>query len=195
MSKRDEWPDIITTPKVTLKRWPSSPSPEFLEEFYRLIETNRSFIYLWHNWVPKIKSVEDLREYFADPHGAYTMHDEKGAIIGYFNICGSFNSARAMLGYGLSYWVDHGHTRQGIATSAIRAAEDLLFNLDAGYIKLEVETDNEPSTRLALKLGYTLDHVFSFSPAFLGRACDLGYYIKTWTDWKQSPPAGADQAP
>jgi RimJ/RimL family protein N-acetyltransferase len=55
------------------------------------------------------------------------------------------------------WWVAEGRRGAGIATEAMRAAiEDLWLRVDAGHVAAYIDGDNEPSRRVAAKLGFTV---------------------------------------
>jgi RimJ/RimL family protein N-acetyltransferase len=54
------------------------------------------------------------------------------------------------------WWVTDARRNEGIATEAMRAAiDDLWSRTDADHVKAYISGENEPSRRVALKLGFT----------------------------------------
>ena len=78
----------------------------------------------------------------------------------------------------LSYWVDKDFYRRGIATSAIRL---VAFNVFERYgvdsVFIHVSEDNEPSLRLASKLGFVCNYRQMFDTKF-GKKLHYAFELK-----------------
>lgn len=60
----------------------------------------------------------------------------------------------------LSYWIDQGHSRQGLMYKALGRVLDL--DLDLKTIYAPIQKDNTPSINLVTKLGFTFDSYKSY---------------------------------
>jgi RimJ/RimL family protein N-acetyltransferase len=77
----------------------------------------------------------------------------------------------------LSYWVDKDFYRRGIASSAIRlVASDVFGRYGVGSVFIHISEDNEPSIRLASKLGFVSQYRQVFDTKF-GRKL---HYVFEW---------------
>lgn len=85
--------------------------------------------------------------------------------------------------WGLSYAVDKAHRGQGFMTEAVDAVVDYAFaDLDAHRFYVDVDPENAPSIRVAVKCGFVLEGRMREKQFIRGKWRDMLHYAKVADD-------------
>lgn len=140
--------------------------------FLDAVNRNRSVIREWFSWVDNVtnfahakESLERINAKFKNKRNAqYFMYEKENG-----DFCGmcSFMRYYPLHRRGeIAYWLDNRKQGKGYMSEAISLLENDLFNRGVNRISLHIDTGNEPSEKMAERLGYTLegtlrDYVYS----------------------------------
>lgn len=161
------------------------------EEFFALIDQNRSYL---RQWLPEgdvYKSVDDCKRVIKSSLGqlaanaGFTLgiwsEGRLAGIVGAGKI--DWENHSAMVGYLLG----ENYQGKGLATDACRALIDYLFSeLKLHRIEIQCSTDNVRSCAVPKRLGFTKEGVLRQAQAFDNRFLDLEVHGMLAEEWKRA---------
>ncbi len=151
----DPLPEIVETPRLTLRRWVAGDGARMGE----VVTTNLEHLRPWMPWIAtEPLSVEAREELIA----SWTEGWLAGGDVVFGIFCGDrivggtgFHRRVGPSGLEIGYWIDADHVGRGYATEVTRALTDAAFELD-GIDRVEIHHDraNWRSRRVPERLGY-----------------------------------------
>jgi ribosomal-protein-serine acetyltransferase len=178
-------PETLDGERVVLKR----RSIEHGEEFYALIEKNRTFLDYWMDWVDEVKSVDTVHA--MSEHMIKNWDDKKsftyvvlkknsGEIIGNIGT-GSFewdcDSTK------IGYWLSEDEMGNGYMTEATKLLEDALFEMGINRIGIDCNPNNKKSCAIPIRLSYMLEGTLRQFRVHHGEYQDALLYSKLREEW------------
>ncbi len=156
--------------------------PADAEAFYEVVIRNREHVKPWLEWVPSVKSLDEVRSAIARARERYIkdgsttmliLHD--GRIVGQVY---HLRMDRRIGSVELGYWLDLDHRGRGLMTAAVRAMTAHSFDaLGLHRVWLKAGATNTPSRGVAERAGFELDGVMRQSYRFdSGELIDVAYY-------------------
>jgi ribosomal-protein-serine acetyltransferase len=146
----------LTDGKVMMRPY----RPSDAESLYQAVRESLAELSVWMPWAHREYSIKESRAWIKKKPGEW----EKGvsydfAIFDaadrlYLGGCGINNIDRTYKTANLGYWVRTGHTGRGVATAVTLLLARWAFEeLKLNRIEIVVATDNQPSLRVAEKVG------------------------------------------
>ncbi|MCD0458117.1 GNAT family N-acetyltransferase [Roseiconus lacunae] len=133
--------------------------PFHADQLFELTDRNRDFLRPWLGWIDATRGPDDSRTFlsiqldrFGKGQALTTMIYFDGVLVG---VAGYHSIDQANRVGCLGYWLDQGHTGNGIMT---RVVQDLVnagrecYSL--GRIEIRCSTENERSRSVAQRLGF-----------------------------------------
>lgn len=158
------------------------------EELHALTLRNRDHLQPWMSWMDSVLGIDDTIGYLRSAEReARDLTSFKsgifrdGALIGCIDLHNiDWNNQVAAIGY----WLDFGHTGQGIMTSAVRLLTDYTFSLLAlNRLEIRIATGNRRSRAIPERLGYTFEGVLKAAQRLRGIYFDHALYAMLRSDW------------
>jgi RimJ/RimL family protein N-acetyltransferase len=169
-------PELLTLPGgISLHRRTTAHAPAL----NAAVTANLDHLRPWMAWAAQAPALAETLELSRVGESAWdsgsdfmylvTPDTEPATVIGAFGLHGRIGPGALEIGY----WVDHGHTRRGIATAAAEAVTAAALALP-GIQRVEIHCDetNGPSAAVPRRLGYRLDRIIDSpvtAPAETGR--------------------------
>lgn len=158
------------------------------QEFFDLIQRNRSYLKQWLGWLDNIKTIEQLDDYVENTlkdiseerlFRAWIWHQNK--IVGIVHLAEiDWKQGKAMVGY----WVGREYSGKGLATRGAAAIIDFAFkNWQLKQIEIRCATGNIPSQRVAMKLGFQRTGHLQNNEWLYDRYVDHIVFTKNASDW------------
>lgn len=138
-------------------------SPELSKEIFDLVESNREELGKWLNWVPKTKTVKDVRKFLKknkrfqeDLSGAFAIYFQ-GKLAGLVDLHEiHVRNNKSNIGY----WLDKNFYGKGIMTGSVAAILNYAFKeLGINRIAIEVAVGNVKSKAVAERLGFKFEGI------------------------------------
>jgi ribosomal-protein-serine acetyltransferase len=132
------------------------------EELFHLLDSNRSYLRVWHPWVDLMRSTAEVEKLVAAWQQQYANNRGFCASIWYQGqLCGAINHLNVdwlNRTTTLSYWLDAQLQGKGIMTNSCRAFVAHAFNAwKLNRITIECAPENTRSRAIAERLGFTLE--------------------------------------
>jgi ribosomal-protein-alanine N-acetyltransferase len=164
----------------------ATPSSRRRSEFLSAVARSRK---LFGRWLAAPKTAKEFEEYLkrfnAPTHISYWILTEEQELAGVVNVS-EIVRGRFQSGY-LSYYAFEPHSGHGYMTEGIRAVISKTFRvLRLHRLEANIQPGNEPSRRLAQRLGFRLE---GFSPRYLkiaGKWRDHERWALTAEEWVKS---------
>ena len=130
------------------------------DEFFSLVDHNRAHLRLWLEWVDRIKSVSDSREFIENSRARAARGSLTFAIISRGEIAGivshhavDANSRSVSIGY----WLGEAHQGRGLARRSVEALTAFtLAVMGLREVRIRVAVDNVRSRKIPLDLNFEL---------------------------------------
>lgn len=155
--------------------------PEDADSLYDVTLRNRDFLAPWLAWVDRVIDASDTYAYLREAEREAYGHTafkagiwRSGVLVGCIDLHDiDWANGCAAIGY----WLDEEHTHHGIMTRAVRLLVEYAFEaLDLHRIEIRVQGDNDPSRRIAQRLGFTLEGTLRDAHRVRGTHYDLALY-------------------
>ncbi len=160
------------------------------EDFFHLIDKNRTFFGQWMFWLDTVKSAEDTKK-FAEK--SIKDWDEKTSF-GYSIINKNSNQLMGTISTvdlrwehdnaAIGYWLAEEFNGHGYMTEAMKLFEDALFEIGLNRIVLETDAENTKSFSIPERLGYKLDGILRENSFENGAHRSTKVYSKLRSEWK-----------
>ncbi len=156
---------------------------------FALVDSNRSHLRQWLNWVDGTTSEESIRQFLksardqdAEGRGPVCCIVHRKAIVG---ICGCKPIDMLNRSVELGYWLAASVTGGGIMTRCVRALIDYLFReFDVNRIELRAATGNSRSRAVAERLPFTHEADLREAEWINDRFVDQAVYSILRHEWK-----------
>ena len=164
--------------------------PQFAQEHYNLISTNKDHIGNWLDWAYKYLSVQDSYNFinyslqnFAKGEAieCFIFYENKlVGGVGYPRIKPANNSGE------IGYWLAKEYTGKGIMTNSVKKVIEYGFEfLKLNKVIIRVAIGNQPSEKIARKLGFTQEGILRQDIARNGEYRDGYTFGLLKSEWKQ----------
>jgi ribosomal-protein-serine acetyltransferase len=160
------------------------------EALFELTDSNRAYLRQWLPWLDFTARVEDSL-YFIEATQRQRAQDN-GYILGIWygdrlvGIVGHHYLDRPNRSTQLGYWLGEEFQGRGIMTRAVRALIELTFNTwRLNRIEIRCATGNQPSCRLAERLGACLEGTARDAEWLYDRFVDHHVYSILAREWKE----------
>jgi len=186
-------PYRIFTPRLLLRCWGPADAPALAE----LVGRNLEHLRPWMPWASEENTQLDLQ--YERLRGARARFDlDQEYIFGIFSrdsqaVLGS-TGLHTRVGEGaleIGYWIDEGHTRQGLATEASAALTKTAFDIyKVDRVEIHCDPKNLASAAVPRKLGYTLEAILRRrSNDYYGKPSDSMIWTLLDDEYPASPSA------
>lgn len=188
----DRMPDVITTSRLTLRRWQLSDVDDVLS-YAQDPEWSRYLHALPAPYERRHAEEFVARQVLLDPTShatwAIVLDDD---VIGGINVRFHFAHRLGELGYSIA----RAHWNRGYVTEAATAVIDVAFrtHTDLNRIRAFADARNAPSQRVMQKLGMTKEGVLRQNRVERGEPVDEAWYGLLRTEWQGAPQTAHDGA-
>jgi RimJ/RimL family protein N-acetyltransferase len=153
-------PNELRSPRLLLRPYRSADA----DEIFAAVDESRAHLRPWMGWVDDHVSVDNSRDWCAHCAANWLLRAELtvgifAAASGRFLGCVSLHDPDWDLrAFGIGYWLRASALGQGYATEAVRLLVDLAVGpLAARRVELRCDARNEPSRRVAERVGFVLE--------------------------------------
>lgn len=168
-------------------------SPQTVDEFFALTDTNRAYLRTWLPWLDFVKTPSDTHNFL---HNALTTDHaqtslnffikDNDTIIGTIGLRGIGEKNDPHLDVGRSalvgYWLTQDYAGQGITSQALGQLMTLLTSdyaeLGVQAVILRCNPDNIASNKVAQKNNFIYSHTLPNAQKLYGQWEDLNVYYK-----------------
>ena len=165
-------------------------SLEYAESLFQLIDSNRTYLSQWLNWLDLTQSIDDTVRFIK-----ISMEQANKGIGAQYLIltqqqpCGivSFNRIENTnrIGY-IGYWLAAPYTGKGIMTSAVARLLELGFEqLQLNKIEIRCAQENRKSQAIPERLGFHFDAILRQNEYLHGRFVDHRVYSLLKSEFRQ----------
>jgi ribosomal-protein-serine acetyltransferase len=166
-------------------------TPAIAEPYHELLAANIDRLIRWLPGLDALPSIEATRADLAQrgqawldgsqlPLAIAVPADGGWRLVGEVNLLIDKHIRSAEVGY----WLDAGFAGRGLASRAVSAALDWAFGpLGLRRVKLFALADNEPSIRVAQRLGFTREGLFRAGAVVAGAEHDVVGYGLLAREW------------
>jgi len=153
-------PDELRSPRLLLRPY----SPTDADQVFAAVDESRAHLRPWMAWVDGHTSIDDSRDWCTHCAANWLLRAEltvgvfaaaDGRLLG----CASLHDPDWDLrAFRIGYWLRASAVGQGNATEAVHLLVDLAFGpLAARRVELRCDARNEPSRRVAERVGFVLE--------------------------------------
>jgi RimJ/RimL family protein N-acetyltransferase len=153
-------PDELRSPRLLLRPF----RPADADQVFAAVDESRAHLRPWMAWVDDHVSVDNSRDWCTRCAANWLLRAELtvgvfAAASGRFLGCVSLHDPDWDLrAFGIGYWLRASAVGQGYATEAVRMLVDLAVGpLAARRVELRCDARNEPSQRVAERVGFVLE--------------------------------------
>ena len=177
-----EFPEVIKGDDFELVR--RRPTFENAKVMFDILNSDRPNFEQWLGWVNGVKSAEDFYDIMklSEAEGArmyFIMKD--GDILGSVGFNKSYDLAKQLH---VGYLLRKDATGQGLVHRAMKLLERVAFENGWEIIRIGCDILNEPSKRVAEKLGYVFEGTLRHEEPYPdGRRYDNSFYSKLKSEW------------
>jgi RimJ/RimL family protein N-acetyltransferase len=153
-------PDELRSPRLLLRLY----QPTDADQIFAAVDESRAHLRPWMAWVDGHASVNNSRDWCARCAANWLLRAEltlgifaatSGRYLGCVSLHDPDWDVRA---FGIGYWLRASAVGQGYATEAVCMLVDLAFgSLAARRVELRRDARNEPSRRVAERVGFVLE--------------------------------------
>ncbi len=153
---------MVTYRSIADDLWLELVSPYHVDDVFRMVEENRTYLSQYLNWVEITKSSEQVLENtkkaliaFSEKKSIDYVVMESSGVIGRISIWRVDEATRT---YEIGYWIIERKRNQGIITSCVREVMDAgMEYLGAEKFEIACIVENMGSNRVAQKSGFKLE--------------------------------------
>ena len=153
-------PDELRSPRLLLRPF----RPADADQVFAAVDESRAHLRPWMAWVDGHASVDNSHDWCARCAANWLLRTELtvgifAAASGRYLGCVSLHDPDWDLrAFGIGYWLRASAIGQGYATEAVRMLVDLAVgSLAARRVELRCDARNEPSRRVAERIGFVLE--------------------------------------
>jgi ribosomal-protein-serine acetyltransferase len=160
----------------------------YAEEFFALIERNRTYLQEWMSWAAYDGSLDETKAYmkqalhqFANSEGLETgiwYQNRLVGVIGYPSL--DWANRRVEIGY----WIDASMQGKGLVTQVCRALVSYAFDqYHLNKVEIHCATGNTRSRAIPERLGFTQEGILRQAERFPDHYNDLVVYGMLASEW------------
>ena len=153
-------PEELRSPRLLLRPF----RPDDADQVFAAVDESRAHLGAWMAWVDDHVSVDNSRDWCTRCAANWLLRTELtvgvfAAASGRYLGCVSLHDPDWDLrAFGIGYWLRASAIGQGYATEAVRMLVDLAVgSLAARRVELRCDARNEPSRRVAERVGFVLE--------------------------------------
>jgi ribosomal-protein-serine acetyltransferase len=163
---------------------------QYAEEYFALIQRNRSYLQEWMSWAHSEDSLEETKAYMKQTLLKFVNNEELQLGIWYQNmLVGAFGYPYLDLvnrRVEISYWLDRSMQGQGLVTKVCRAMVTYAFDhYHLNKVEILCATGNTRSRAIPERLGFTQEGIIRQADRFNDHYNDLVVYGMLASEWKR----------
>lgn len=162
----------------------------FAEEYYQLIDRNRTHLREWMPWLDDERSVDDLRVFmrgslqqFASNEGFQAGIWYQGTIVGSIGLHDLDWIDRKIE---MGYWLSADQQGKGLVTKACKTLVDFVFEAyKLNKVEIHAATGNSRSRAIPERLGFTQEGIIRQAQWLYDHYVDMVIYGLLVSEWQQ----------
>jgi ribosomal-protein-serine acetyltransferase len=164
------------------------PQPHLAEELFALIETNRTFLRRWLQWLDQTTTIEDTKAFLTSA-AEQAAHEDglQCAIMSNNRLVGMVGfpciMKFTMTGH-IGYWLDEAANGQGIMTKCVREIIAIGFSqLHLKKVEIHCHVDNVRSRAIPERLSLKQEGILRQAGNLYGTLVDHVVYGMIMSEW------------